>query len=82
MWRWYLAVWPLDSRRMVLPHLCILWGGVRGNQVVETSPEILPVPGALNVSKIERSMDHIGALSGYEPRRQGGRDSARGECRR
>ena len=48
---------------MALPHLCILWGGVRGNQVVETTPAP-PVPGALNVSKIERSMDHIGALSG------------------
>ena len=38
------------------------WG--RGYQVLVTRPNPIPVPGALDVSKIERSMDHIGALSG------------------
>ena len=50
---------------------------------MKTSPNPTPVPGALDVSKIElNSMDHIGALSELEPRRQGGRVSARGDCRR
>ena len=59
-----LAVWrfgfsPYGVVSFVQP---LGWG--RGYQVITTSPNPRPVPGALNVSKIERSMDGIGALSG------------------
>ena len=62
---WYLAAWPLGSRRMALSHLCSLWVGFGENRSSRPVPNP-PVPGALNVSKIERDMDHIGALSGLK----------------
>ena len=60
----FLAVWrfgfsPYGVVSFVQP---LSWG--RGYQVFMTSHNPIPVPGALDVSKIERSMDHIGALSG------------------
>ena len=54
---WTLAVW----RYLICASSGVGFGETRSSRPV---PNPSPVPGALNVSKIERSMDHIGALSG------------------
>ena len=71
---WCLAAWPLGSRRLALPHLCILWAGVWGNQVIETSHSIPPFPcpnGGSPRGDTPPSMgaSSIGGPSGCEPRR-------------
>ena len=45
---WYLAVWPLDSRRVALPHLCTLGWGAGETRVAWSAsypvPDPIPVP--------------------------------------
>ena len=64
--RWYLAVWPLDSRRVAWPHLCTLPVPQWCPMVVNPCGDARPTMG----------FSLIGALPGLDQRRQGGRECA------
>ena len=84
---WYLAVWPLDSRRVAWPHLCTLGWGLRDTRVEWSA--IYPVLASSTCYRCPRdALDELaddqsdnttplGSLPwwvppAYEPRRQGG----------